>query len=177
MRIRVTSRHVEVDDALRAYVEEKTRGLSRYFDRVDEANVVLSAEGHRKVAALTVHASRATISSEQDGDDVRSAFDNALEKVQRQVRRHKARVRDHKHGVPTSDVAEELAGAPPSGVGIVPETLAAEPMTPEAAVAELSAASVGFLVFLNSETGKVNVLYRRDDGHYGLVEPGGSEGA
>jgi putative sigma-54 modulation protein len=171
MNIRVTSRHLDLDAPLKAYVEEKMEGLSRYFDRVDEAHVVLSTEGHRKVADLTVHASRRIIASRQEADDVRSAFDLALEKVQRQVRRHKDRVRDRKHGVPTSDAAAELLGTAASEVGIVPETSATASMTPDEAVAELSSAGVGFLVFVNSETGRVNVIYRRDDGHYGLVEP------
>jgi putative sigma-54 modulation protein len=171
MNIRVTSRHLDLDAPLKAYVEEKLESLSRYFDRVDEAHVVLSSEGHRTIADLTVHASRTTITSKQEAADIRSAFDLALEKVQRQVLRHKDRVRDRKHGVPMNDVADAVSGAAPHEVGIVPETSSAAAMTPDEAVKELSSAGLGFLVFVNSETGRVNVIYRRDDGHYGLVEP------
>jgi putative sigma-54 modulation protein len=172
MNIKVTARHLDLDPELKAYVEEKMNGLSRFFDRVDEAHVVLSSEGHRKVADVTVHAARAIVSSEQEADDVRGAFDRALEKVERQIRRHKDRVRDRKHGAAMSDAAEALGGAAVGSFGIVPEASAAESMTPAEALAELDAASLGFLVFMNSATGKINVMYRRDDGQFGLVEPG-----
>lgn len=171
MRIRVTARHLDLEPQLKAYVEEKLNHLSRFFDRVDEAHVVFSAEGHRRIADVTVHASRAIVSSEQEADDARAAFDRALEKVQRQIRRHKERVRDRKRGAATSEVAEVLGGVVTGSVGIVAEASAAEPMTPEEALSELDSAGVGFLVFLNSKTGKVNVMYRRDDGQFGLVEP------
>jgi putative sigma-54 modulation protein len=172
MIIRVTARHMDLEPSLNEYIEEKLKHLSRFFDRLDEAHVVLSAEGHRSVADVTVHASKAVISSEQDADDARSAFDRALERVERQLRRHKDRVRNRKHGPDTSEAAEALGGAAPGSFGIVSEASSAEPMTPEEALAELDAASVGFLVFVNSVTGKVNVMYRRDDGQFGLVEPG-----
>jgi len=172
MKTKVTSRHVDLDESLRGYVEERLSRLNRYFDRVDEAHVVLSSEGHRKVADVTVHVAKAVIVSEQDADDLRSAFDRAMEKVERQIKKHKDRVRDRKHGLPMSEAAETVGGTAPETVGFVPETQAAESMTPAQALAELNAASVGFLLFLNSTTGRLNVLYRRADGQYGLVEPG-----
>jgi putative sigma-54 modulation protein len=172
MIIRVTARHMDLEPSLKEYVEEKLNHLSRFFDRVNEAHVVLTAEGHRRVADVTVHASKAIISSEQEADDVRAAFDRALERVERQLRRHKDRVRNQKHGTDMGEAAELLGGAAAASLGIVPEASSAEPMTPEEALAELDAASVGFLVFLNSLTGKLNVMYRRDDGQFGLVEPG-----
>jgi putative sigma-54 modulation protein len=171
MRIRVTSRHVDVDAALKAYIEEKISRLAHYFDRVDEAHVVLEAEGHRRIADVTVHASRAVISSEQSAEDLRSAFDRAFEKVERQIRRHKGRVRDRKHGEPMSEVAEFVGGAALGHVGIVPDELANRPMTTEEAFRELDELDARFLVFWNSESRQVNVIYRRDDGDYGLVEP------
>ncbi len=171
MKIRVTARHLDLDPPLKAYVEEKINHLSRFFDRVDEAHVVLSSEGHRKIADVTVHASKVVISSEQEADEVRGAFDRAIERVERQIRRHKGRVRERKHGAATSEAAEALGGAATGSFGIVPETSTADPMTPEEALVELDAASLGFLVFMNSTTGKVNVMYRRDDGQFGLVEP------
>jgi len=134
--------------------------------------VVLTLEGHRTTADVTVHASKAIISSEQEADDVRGAFDRALERVERQLRRHKDRVRNQKHGPDMGQAAELLDGAATATAGFVPEAPAATPMTPEEALAELDAASLGFLVFLNSATGKINVMYRRDDGQFGLVEPG-----
>ncbi len=135
MIIRVTARHMDLEPSLKAYVEDKLNHLSRFFDRVDEAHVVLTLEGHRTTADVTVHASKAIISSEQEADDVRGAFDRALERVERQLRRHKDRVRNQKHGPDTSEAAELLDGAVTASVGIVPEASAATPMTPEEALA------------------------------------------
>ena len=172
MKIRVTCRHCEVDPDLRAYVEEKIERLAHYFDRVDEAHVVLQAEGHRRIADVTVHASRAVVSSEQSADDLRTAFDRAVDKVERQIRRYKERVRSHKGAEATADVAMSSGGVAFEKLGLVPESLASTSMTAEEAFAQLDELNIAFLVFLNAETDKVNVIYRRGDGDYGLVEPG-----
>jgi len=174
MKTRVTARHFDMDPELKDYVERKVERLARYFDRVDEAHVVFEQEGHAKVADLTVHATGVVVSSEQSGADARSAFDRAFDKVERQVRRHKEKVRNHQ-GAPAAIVAESSGGAAPEHVGIVPEELAAKPMTPEEALAELDDLHVRFLAFWNQDTGTVNVIYRRDDGDYGLIEPASQE--
>jgi putative sigma-54 modulation protein len=172
MDVHITARHFELDGSLKAYIEEKVGHLSHYFDRVDEAHVVLEVEGHRNVAGVTVHASRAVVSSEQEASDMRSAFDNAIEKVERQIRRYKDRLRSRKGGEPVSEVAEMANGAAIDQVGIISEELARRPMTAQEAFRELEDLDVRFLVFWNSETQSVNVIYKRDDGDYGLVEPG-----
>ena len=172
MRTRVTCRHCELGPELKAHVDSKIEGLARYFDRVDEAHIVFTTEGHRCIADITVHASRAVISSEQTADDLRSAFDRSLDKVERQIRRYKERIRNHKGVETTADVAMSSAGASMEELGIVPEKLASKTMTPAEAFVELDELKVAFLVFMNSETDRINVIYRRDDGDYGLVEPG-----
>jgi putative sigma-54 modulation protein len=172
MKIRVTARHTELAQDLREHVEGKLENLARYFDRVDEAHVVFGREGPLSCADVTVHAARVVASSEQTGEDQRTAFDRALEKVERQIRRHKGRVRDRKHGERTAEAAALAGGMPPEELGIVPETLSGTPLTPEEALQQLDELNARFVVFENSETGKVNVIYRRDDGNYGLVERG-----
>jgi putative sigma-54 modulation protein len=171
MNIRVTARHFDMEPELKAYVEDKVSRLAHYFDRVDEAHVVLDAEGHRKIADVTVHASRMTVSSEQAAEDLRSAFDRAVEKVERQVRRHKDRVRRRKGRESAAVAATRSRGVGPEEIGIVPEALAGAPMTAEQALERLDDLGAPFLVFWNSGTQKVNVIYRRDDGNFGLVEP------
>jgi putative sigma-54 modulation protein len=172
MKIHVTARHFDLDPEFKAYVEEKVSHLSHYFDRVDEAHVVLEAEGHRTVAGVTVHASRAVISSEREASDMRAAFDSAIDKVERQIRKHKDRLRRRKGGESVAEFAEVAGGTAPEQVGIVSEELATRPMSTEQAFRELNDIGARFLVFWNSDTEKVNVIYRRDDGDYGLVEPG-----
>lgn len=171
MRTKITCRHCELEPGLKEHIENKIEHLSRYFDRVDEAHVVLQTEGHRCIADITVHASRAVISSEQTADDMRSAFDRSMDKVERQIRRYKERIRKHKGTETTADVAMMSAGASMEDIGMVPEKLASRSMSAEEAFKELEELKVAFLVFMNSETNTVNVIYRRDDGDFGLVEP------
>jgi len=171
MQIRITARHFDLDQDLRDHVESKVEHLAHYFNRVDEAHVVFEQEGHRKIADLTVHASRVVVSSEQEADDFRSAFDRAVEKVERQIRRHKERVRSRKGRSATAEVAEAAGGIAPEEVGVLPEELAASRMSPDEAYRQLAELGARFLVFWNTETEKVNVVYRRDDGDYGLVAP------
>ncbi|MFH1502884.1 MAG: ribosome-associated translation inhibitor RaiA [Candidatus Eisenbacteria bacterium] len=171
MDVRITARHFELDPELKRHVEEKVSHLSHYFDRVDEAHVVLDAEGRRMIACVTVHASRAVISSEQEAGDMRAAFDKSIDKVERQIRKYKGRIRNRKGGEPTAEVAQTSGGAAIDQIGIVSEELAAHPMTPVEAFKELTELNIRFLVFWNSETEAVSVIYRRDDGDYGLVEP------
>lgn len=171
MKIRITARHFDLDEGLRDHIESKVEHLAHYFDRVDEAHVVLEKEGHRHIVDLTVHASRIVISSEQSADDFRPAFDRAVDKVERQVRRHKERIRSRRGRESTAEVAAIAGGIPPEEVGILPEELASTRMSPEDAFRELEELGARFLVFWNTETERVNVMYRRDDGDYGLVEP------
>jgi len=171
MRTRVTCRHCELEPELKQHIDDRLERLERYFDRVDEAHVVFTTEGHRCIADITVHASRAVISSEQTAEDLRSAFDRSAEKVERQIRRYKERIRHHKGVDATADVAMSSSGASMEDLGIVPEKLSSKSMTADEAFKELDDLRVAFLVFMNSENGKINVIYRRDDGDYGLVEP------
>jgi putative sigma-54 modulation protein len=174
MRVRVTSRHFTITPDLREYIEQKVERLAHYFNRVDEAHVVLEEQRHRRIADVTVHASGVLVSSEQAAEDMRSAFDRALEKVERQIRRHKERVRNRKHGGADAVEAARLAGGTPTSVAgaVVAEKIPPGEMSTDEAVARMDELGVPFLVFRNAETGRLNVLYQRDDGHYGLMEPG-----
>ncbi len=171
MNIRITARHFDLDDDLRGHIESKVEHLAHYFDRVDEANVVLERSGHRHIVDLTVHASRIVISSEQSADDFRLAFDRAVDKVERQVRKHKERIRSRRGSENTAAAAAAAGGVAAEDIGILPEEIASTRMSPEDAYRELEELGARFLVFWNTETERVNVMYRRDDGDYGLVEP------
>ncbi len=172
MKTRVTCRHCELQPDLREHVDSKIEGLARYFDRVDEANVVFTTEGHRCIADITVHASRAVISSEQTADDLRSAFDRSMEKVERQIRRYKERIRNHKGVEATADVAAAYAGASMEDLGIVPEKLSSKTMTPDEAFERAvgTGSRVPGLHELRDRDGQRDLP--RHDGDYGLVEPG-----
>ena len=95
MQVIVTGHHVEVTPALRAYVTEKLQRISRHFDHVLTINVILSVEKHLKGAEATVHAAGKSLFANSSGNDMYAAIDDLADKLDRQVRRYKDRLRDH----------------------------------------------------------------------------------
>jgi putative sigma-54 modulation protein len=97
MQITITGHHVEVTAALRAYVTEKMQKLERHFDQITSVNVILNVEKLQHQAEATVHAGRRQIFAAETATDMYASIDLLLDKLDRQVRRHKDRITDHPH--------------------------------------------------------------------------------
>ena len=96
MQINITGHHIEVTPALRAYVTEKLQRISRHFDHVISINVILKVENHQqKQAEGTVHAAGKSLFAQETDNDMYAAIDKLVDKLDRQVRRHKDRIRGH----------------------------------------------------------------------------------
>lgn len=95
MQVNVTGHHVEVTPALRAYVTEKLQRISRHFDHLISINVVLNVEKHEQQAEATVHAAGKSLFANATNGDMYAAIDGLVDKLDRQVRRHKDRITDH----------------------------------------------------------------------------------
>lgn len=100
MQLTITGHHVEVTPALRAYVTEKMQRLSRHFDRVISVDVILNVEKHDQLAEATVNAGGRTLFANDKADDMYAAIDGLADKIDRQVRRLKDKLRDHHHDKP-----------------------------------------------------------------------------
>ncbi|HYC55690.1 MAG TPA: ribosome-associated translation inhibitor RaiA [Candidatus Binatia bacterium] len=181
MQILVTFRHMDASDALRSYATEKIeRVASKYLKNAVEAHVILEAAGHRKrfQAEFNVHASNFDISAHSDSDDMYSAIDFAVDKVEAQVRKHKDRINDRKG---RASVPEAATNIPVDVLGphddeggprvIETDSMPAKPLSVEDAVLQLDLSHSEFLVFRNSATNTISVVYRRRDGNYGLIVP------
>jgi putative sigma-54 modulation protein len=187
MKMLVTGRHIEMDDQIKAYAEKKLQKAETYFDHIIEAHIVLSAEKHRRIAEVTLNAKNVTIHANEETDDIYNAIDRVMEKVDAQVKKYKERVKDHKHrirgAVPElEDVELDLDSSNPESDSeydlqanetqiIKVNKFAPKPMTAQEAVMQIKLLDYGFLTFFNSQTNQVNVVYRRKDGTYGLIEP------
>jgi putative sigma-54 modulation protein len=179
MRFIISGRGVTVGPALRARVERKVGRLARILPKLLEARVVLSAEKYRRTAELTLLAKRRTFRSEETAEDFSSAVDRAMEALERQVRRTKERLHGRKSRQASSGIRTPRALAPPSsGDGLaeethdlVPRRLVSKPMSVEEAVMQFGLGKDQFLVFTNSSSKRVNVLYRKSDGTMGLIDP------
>ncbi len=96
MQISVTGHHVDITDALRNHVEEKISKLKRHFDNVVDIHVILTVEKHEQKAEATVHVSGATLFAEDTQDDMYTAIDNMVDKLDRQIIKHKEKLKNHR---------------------------------------------------------------------------------
>jgi putative sigma-54 modulation protein len=177
MEINVTFRHLESTDALRDYAREKVSRIKKYLGSPAEAAVVLSLEKRRHQTEITLTADGITINAKEVTEDMYSSIDLAVDKLERQVKKHKEKIKDHKPGAGRERTARYniLSSQPEEqarpGRIIQTESVFIKPMSIDEALMQLDVMNSDFLVFTNAETQKVNVLYRRRDGNLGLIEP------
>jgi putative sigma-54 modulation protein len=181
MRLELTGRHVRITNTLQRLVDERLKKLDRLLhDRAVSIQVVLSAEKSRPKAEMTLHArGEHFFHGTGSGDNFEIALNQALSKINQQVRKLKGKWEDGKRrgisavkAVPAASRLEREG----DGVGRLPRVVrvrsrAAKPMSVEDAAAELGDGSDAVIVFRNSSTDTVNVLFRRPDGNLGLIEP------
>ena len=186
MNTRISGRHLEITDALRAYVENALGKVTAHFDKVIDADVVLCVEKHRQIAEVNLHANGVRIHGRETSPDMYASVDAVIEKVERQVRKFKdrinrhqprtareARVYDHAVFAPSAPESNGQEAHADQGLHheIDREKLPMRPLSLDEAVMQLELVDDPFLVFINAETSQVNVLYPRENGHYGLIEP------
>jgi putative sigma-54 modulation protein len=176
--VSVTFRHLEATTSLREYAIEKVSRVKKYFDGQSEINVVLSSEKHRYTAEIPLKANRISINAKEETDYMYSAIDLAVDKVDRQMKKHKEKLRRHKTNTIPPKIVSRYNILSSKSVGedrqpkiIQTENVFAKPMSLEEAVMQLKLLNNDFLVFINASSGKVNVIYHRKDGDYGLIEP------
>lgn len=183
MNVHITGRHLDVTDALKAHVGSGLEKLRGHFDKVIDANVVLSVEKKRHIAEITLLANGIRIHGKESSDDMYVAVDAVLAKLDKQIQRFKGRINRHQPRKAERERMYQhhvLAYEEGSGNGemherphriIEREELSMKPMSVEEATMQLELAGDEFLVFSNADTQQVNVIYARKDGAYGLIEP------
>jgi ribosome hibernation promoting factor len=180
MRLELTGRHLGITPAMRALVEERVDHTLRLLnDSAVSAHVVLTRDRARIRAEVTLHARRERfLHGEATGQNVELAINTAADKVDQQARKLKGKRDGRKRGPSAvkaaSDTVEAAAPrptSPPRRRIIRARQYAVKPMSVEDAAVEIDDATDGFIVFRNSATDAVTVLFRRPDGHLGLIEP------
>jgi ribosome hibernation promoting factor len=193
MRIQVAGRQMDVGEALRARIEtELTGGVGKYFNRATDAVVTVGKNGGTGVEVdCTVHLSSGiSLQAEGQGGDAHSAFDDALSKLEKRVRRYKRRLRNHhangksplpaEHATayvlaPLQEDSEADADAPAEAEAaplvIAETTVSVRTMTVSTAVMQLDLSEAPALLFRNAAHGGLSLVYRRADGNIGWVDP------
>lgn len=174
---------MEVTDALKSYIEGGLGKLRTHFDRVIDADVILSVEKHRHIAEINLHANGIRIHGKESSPDMYASVDAVLGKLDKQIRRHKDRINRHQprssketrnygHQVIEMDYGSEEAPIEIAAHRVVlREKIPLRSMSVDEATMQLDLVDDDFLVFSNAETQQVNVIYAREDGTYGLIEP------
>lgn len=190
MQFSVTFRHMEATDALKDYAKDRLDKIRKFLPDPIGMHVVMSTERHNHHIDVNLQLHNGfLIAGRETSDDMYSSIDKVTAKIERQVRRYKDKLRTHKgragfpplvaqHSILVEEEearteSEEAASArAESQAPIVPkaEKFHASPMSPVDAIMQLNLLGEQFLVFRNDQSGQVNVIYRRDEGDYGLIE-------
>ena len=180
MRTIVKGKNVEVPERVREYTERKLQRLERLLDDRTDAMVEFSNEHHRSasdahIAEVTLVIDGQTLRSHAVGISYQAALDNVVDKVERQAVDHKSKPRVHARPKQEKDLLRKLAdGTAEAGRDrriVKTKRFAIEPMFEEDAMAAMEELGHRFFVFVDAETERIAILYARDDGDYGLIEP------
>ncbi|MGD8794993.1 MAG: ribosome-associated translation inhibitor RaiA [Anaerolineae bacterium] len=180
MELIIKGKNVELTDRLQDYVEAKIGKLDRYLPSITEAWVELSSEGtkaaqDRQICQVTVRANGTILRAEERSDDIFYSIDTVLDKMYRQIARYKGK-RKHRwrSSAPMPEPLpidlEEDEDEDETRI-VRTKRFAMTPMHPEEAVEQMELLGHDFFVFFNGDEGRLNVLYRRKDGNYGLLQP------
>jgi putative sigma-54 modulation protein len=171
MNIIVTGRHLDITPALRTYAEKKIKRFDRYLSNIGEAIVTISVEKYRHKVEVLMKANGILIQAEGITGDVYSSIDEVTEKLERQVKKYKEKLVSHRKAEGKSSVMTTEAIAPETGRIIKNKRFELKPMSPDEAAMQMELLDKNFFVFTNDNSGDINVIYRRRDGNFGLIEP------
>ena len=179
MELTIKGKNVDITERLEQYVEQKIGKLDRYLPSITEAWVELSTEGakaaqDRQVCQVTVRSNGTILRAEERSDDMFTSIDAVLDKMYRQIARYKGKRKNRWRGsAPTPEplpLEYEEEYEEPSRIVRV-KRFAMTPMHADEAVEQMELLGHDFFVFYNADAGQLNVLYRRKEGNYGLLQP------
>jgi putative sigma-54 modulation protein len=175
MQTSVTFKNLDPSDPLKAYVQDKLDRFDRLLDNPAEASVVLSVEKFRHIAEININGDRMTITGKEETIDMYSAIDMVLDKLEKQIKKNKQKVRERRTGNKGKNKnlpnAEMSVSEEEPAVEVKVKNIEYKPMDVEEAILQMDLLKDNFLVFTNARSDQINVLYRRKDGHYGLIQP------
>ena len=174
MKINIYGKNMQLTDALKESTVKKIKRLDKFFRQDVEAKVVLSVEKKAQKVEVTIPFNGRIVRVEESSDDMYNSIDEAIESLEQQIRKHKTKLQDKRHAnesikfeniEPLEDYdAEEFKVVKTKRFPI-------KPMNIEEAILQMDLLKHNFFVFLNADSEEVNVVYKRKDSNYGLIEP------
>jgi putative sigma-54 modulation protein len=178
MKVEYTGRQIEITPAIRRFTEDHLKKIRKILGEMIEVHAILTVEKYRHTAEINLKSRTFKINGIQETHDMYGSINSVLEKIERQALKHKGKkiARKRKPVASLAASASAYSGEDSQGIASSPRVIkaksfAAKPMTVEEAVQEVSGSKNDFIVFRNAESEQVNVVYRRKDGNFGLIEP------
>ncbi len=177
MQIHVRGKNMEVNSSLQEYAEKRLGKLEKYFDSNFEAQVTLSVAKEDNIVEVTISIDGLLLRGEESSEDMYASIDKVVDKLERQMHKYKTKINRklRQRGIKelneqyVSLQREEKENEEPQVVRT--KRFVIKPMSVEEAILQMNLLGHDFFVFNNAETEDINVLYRRKDGNYGLIEP------
>ena len=170
-----------VTPAMEEHATRKLQKLERYFDHIIDVHVVASLLRNWHVVEITLKANGVVLRAEERTGDMYQSIDEATNKLERQLKRHKDKLHSRSRGAiraqvpPPAETEEDAATEEEHAGELAPivrtKSIPVKPMSPEEATLQMELVGHDFFVFSNADTELINVVYRRKDGNYGLIEP------
>jgi len=177
MNITTTARHYQLTPALKDYAESKVGQLKKYFENIVNAHITFELEKYRHAVEVSIHVNGKDFNGREVSEDMYASVDRVVEKLERQIRKHKEKRISNKKVPKLAEMGaalppeDEIEQAPPAENEIVPADPIEFPvMTLVTAVDKLKADGKEFSVFSNSDTKRLVVLFKREDGTLGIIE-------
>ncbi len=178
MQLTITGKNMEVPERLESYVRRKMGKLGRFVQDPVEVQVELAEENtkevdQRQVVQVTIFKNGTTVRGEERAAEMRTAVDAVIEKIERQIRRSKdKRVSRKRRAKPLEEITADIPATAPNSSRVARvKRFVMSPMSEDEAIDQMEQLGHSFFLFRNSATDLLNVVYRRDDGTYGFLEP------
>jgi putative sigma-54 modulation protein len=173
MIIHITGKNMEIPDSLKEMVMKKVNKLDRYFEPEAEASVIFSMQHARHIVEITISFDGMILRGEEAADDMFTSIEHIVHKLEKQIHHHRTRLEKRlRGGAFRSDEPEAGLQDEAGNMQVVrTKRFAVKPLDLDEAVLQMQLLEHDFFVFMNADSGEVNVLYRRKDGQLGLIEP------
>ncbi len=178
MELQITGKNLELLPAVRRYIERKLGKLGRHLPNITESKVEISEEKtkspqQRFVVQVTIDSSGTLLRGEERGEGLFTAIDRVAEVMERQIEHYKGKLYEKGRGssLARSGFSEEVTEEQPRGEVVKTKRFAVKPMPVDEAIGQMELLGHDFFLFFNADSEELNLLYRRKDGNYGLIEP------
>ncbi|MFT5873908.1 MAG: putative sigma-54 modulation protein [Clostridium sp.] len=174
MKVKVIGKNIEITEALKNIIEKKISRLDKYFSPDVQGQATLGVQKNRHTIEVTIPFNGVILRAEEQNDDMYVSIDSVADKLERQIRKHKTKLEKRNHGnslkfqgIPQYDNSEEENKDPKI---VKTKKFSFKPMSADEAVLQMELVGHSFFVYTSADTSEVNVVYKRKDGNYGLIE-------